>query len=498
MRLRQAQAGTAIGALLLGSAVLLQGVASAASTQRLAGSDRYETAAVISEASFEPGVPVAFVAVGTDFPDALAGTPAAAELGGPVLPTLRDSVPQRIVQELQRLEPQRIVVLGGPGAVSAAVEQQLRQYTPGGVTRLAGANRIDTAVEVSRAVFAPGTSTVYVATSAGFADALAGGPAAGVTGGPILLVTRDSVSVSTADEIRRLAPERIVVLGGGSAVSAQVEQQLREYAPAVGRFSGSDRYTTAVAVSQGTFAPGVARVYLATGAGFADALAGGSPAALAGGPLLLSTRDCLPPAVKQEIDRLAPMTVVLLGGSGALGPGIDSLAVCQPPPPPPPAPVRFGDGTYRIGTDVPAGTYRTRSPAEGCYWERLSGFSGELSDVKANEFSNDVQIVTIDPSDAGFRTDGCGTWTNDLSPLDGTATAPFGPGDMSVGTSADVAPGTWTAPGGDGCYWERLAGFSGEFDDLIANDFGSSGPVVEIDASDAGFSSSDCGTWRPV
>jgi hypothetical protein len=39
----------------------------------------------------------------------------------------------------------------------------------------------------------------------------------------------------------------------------------------------------------------------------------------------------------------------------------------------------FGDGTYRVGpAGVPAGTYK--APGGGsCYWERLSGFSGELN-----------------------------------------------------------------------------------------------------------------------
>ena len=62
----------------------------------------------------------------------------------------------------------------------------------------------------------------------------------------------------------------------------------------------------------------------------------------------------------------------------------------------------------------------------------------------------------------------------------------------------DVAAGTWTAPGGESCYWERLAGFSGELDDTISNDIGSSNPVVTIAETDAGFSTSDCGQWHQV
>ena len=62
---------------------------------RIAGTDRYATAAAISRARFEPGVGVAYVATGTTFPDALAGAVAAAHEAAPVLLTARDAVPQR-------------------------------------------------------------------------------------------------------------------------------------------------------------------------------------------------------------------------------------------------------------------------------------------------------------------------------------------------------------------------------------------------------------------
>lgn len=93
----------------------------AGAVTRLAGADRYATAAAVSAATFAPGVPVAYVAAGTDFPDALAGGPAAAAQGGPILLVGRDAVPAVTAAELARLRPARIVVLGGPAAASDAL-----------------------------------------------------------------------------------------------------------------------------------------------------------------------------------------------------------------------------------------------------------------------------------------------------------------------------------------------------------------------------------------
>ncbi|MCP9976582.1 excalibur calcium-binding domain-containing protein [Actinomadura madurae] len=62
---------------------------------------------------------------------------------------------------------------------------------------------------------------------------------------------------------------------------------------------------------------------------------------------------------------------------------------------------------------------------------------------------------------------------------------------------AEVKPGTWRTKGGDGCYWARLSGFSG-MDDIIANELADGAAVVTIKASDKGFQSKGCGTWKRV
>lgn len=126
-------------------------------TKRLGGADRYATAAAIVQDSFPAGpVPIVFIATGEAFADALAGGPAAAALGGPILPVAKAGIPAPILAEPDRLDPERIVILGGPGAVSDAVATQLEGYTAGAVTRIAGANRYDTAATSLR----PGSSLI--------------------------------------------------------------------------------------------------------------------------------------------------------------------------------------------------------------------------------------------------------------------------------------------------------------------------------------------------
>ncbi len=292
----------------------------AMTVQRLAGADRYATAAAVSAAHFATGTPVAYIATGADFPDALSGGPAAARAGGPLLLVTQTGIPTPIANELKRLRPGRIVVLGGSVAIQDTVVRALDAYdTGGGVRRIAGADRYGTSAAVSAATFPRGVSVAYVATGAAFPDALVGGVAAARAGAPVLLTKRDALPAAIQSELTRLAPNRIIVLGGTAAVGDSVLTRLRSFATSgtVTRIAGAERYATGVAISKATFTSAPA-LYVATGAAFPDALVAVPAAAKSGGALLLVPGTSVPAAVRNEAVRLNPSRLVLLGGPRAV------------------------------------------------------------------------------------------------------------------------------------------------------------------------------------
>ncbi len=73
----------------------------------------------------------------------------------------------------------------------------------------------------------------------------------------------------------------------------------------------------------------------------------------------------------------------------------------------------------------------------------------------------------------------------------------FGDGTWLVGT--DIEPGRYRATDGRSCYWERLAGLSGSFSDIIANgnEDGASA-VVDVAETDRAFSTERCGRWTQL
>lgn len=85
-----------------------------------------------------------------------------------------------------------------------------------------------------------------------------------------------------------------------------------------------------------------------------------------------------------------------------------TLPVVPPTPAGPASKIRK-DGTYLVGTDIAAGTYRS-SGGDFCYWERLSALTGSFSAIIANNADEGQQFVTILPGDKAFKSQGCGTW----------------------------------------------------------------------------------------
>ena len=134
---------------------------------------------------------------------------------------------------------------------------------------------------------------------------------------------------------------------------------------------------------------------------------------------------------------------------------------------------------------------------QSCYWARLSGLGGELSEIVANDNAEGRIIVEVKAADAAFQSSGCGIW----NPFDvGAAVSQqssFGDGSVVVGR--DIAPGLYAASRvpGDSCYWERQSGLGGEPADIIDNDFvfDDGAVVVTIANGDFSFTSSGCGTW---
>jgi putative cell wall-binding protein len=296
---------------------------------RLGGQNRVGTALEVSRAYFDATSDVVYVANALDFPDSLSAGPAAAAEGAPLLLVQAPTVSGDVRDEITRLSPSRIVVVGGSGAVSDQMVTQLQELAP--TERLQGEDRYATSRAMAIESFGPSAPLVYIASGVGFADALSASSVAAIKGAPILLLRGDATSLdqSTRDVLADLGTTDIVIAGGTAVVTPQIEAALRDLpgVTTVTRYGGADRYATSLSLVMGSFdtAP---TVFLASGQTFPDALAGGAAGGKIDAPLLLVHSTCVPRPTVQGVIDLETERAVVLGGSGAVSNSVQFWKNC--------------------------------------------------------------------------------------------------------------------------------------------------------------------------
>ena len=320
-----------------------------ATSKRLSGESRFDTAAEIAADAFPDGADNVIIARGDTFPDALAGSFLAGVRAAPILLTSPDEIPEGTQQGLDKIR-RKAYVLGGPTAISETVVAQLKADGLD-VERVAGENRFDTArrIAVSAAIEAgamrdtsnpPGpnnsglpANTAFLVTGDSFADALSAGPLAFWGKHPVILTRSDTLSDEAKAVIQdeTLQIEQVVIVGGRKAVGAAVEDQVKALEKVVVRVSGTTRDETATELAKfyvanqmpasGQTRMGYTQINLALGQNFPDALALGPRGGRTNSVILLSqTPEQLGDVTRAFIgDQCDPAdTVVVAGGEAAI------------------------------------------------------------------------------------------------------------------------------------------------------------------------------------
>ena len=293
---------------------------------RKSGADRYETMAATVSSAFSSSE-WAVVASGEGFADALCALSLAGLHDAPVILTAPGALSGQAKEELERLGCKHVLVAGGEAAVSEAVASELVSLV-GDVRRMAGADRYETSLALLREVRSTGapSDTVFVATGTGFADALSAGPVSWKLGAPVVLTGPDgtlpaaAVAAIKADAGIR----RIVLLGGTAAVSDAVRGQLGD-GYAFERLGGADRYETSLAIARWASSHGLGWTSpsIATGRGFADALAGAAVAGKASSCLLLADDSSTHALAGLKENASAVRGVWILGGAQAVSASVE-------------------------------------------------------------------------------------------------------------------------------------------------------------------------------
>jgi len=201
-----------------------------------------------------------------------------------------------------------------PGVYALGSSQSGKQQ--GQSRRFAGITAEGTAIQISKETFTTGADTVILAQVNQFPDALAGAPLAYKLQAPILLSPSSGLTEDIRAELQRLAPKNIYLLGGTAALSAQIENELRQ-AYDVKRLFGYTAEGTARAIAQELGMKG--KAIIASVRYFQDALVISSWAARQGIPILLTEPQTISAETQTALQELLVTESLVIGGTAVVG-----------------------------------------------------------------------------------------------------------------------------------------------------------------------------------
>lgn len=290
---------------------------------RIVGENRFDTAVNTMQYAFATADEVVLVPGGHPATMIL-GTHLAAISGRPLLLTDGLRLPEEVEAELDRLEASAVTVVGSPEQVDPevivaledrgmAVERLDAGTVHATAARIAeaDADTVDTVVLVGAMPRTPEMDWQAALLGAGLAAAL---------DAPLLLTPPDVLDDQARRVLRRIEPDRVLVVGGVNAIDGEVTRQVQQLGLPLERISGETSVELAVAVA-GRYPEGRGQQVLVAGTGlYADAIPTATAAQAVDGLLLLVDRND-PAANVPALSFLAGQDVeqlLLVGGFGGI------------------------------------------------------------------------------------------------------------------------------------------------------------------------------------
>ena len=295
---------------------------------RLAGANRYDSAAVISQNMYKTSDTV-IVATGLTFNDALVAVPLASAYNVPLLLATEKHITAQTEAELKRLGAKNVIVVSTNGAIGdkAKAEFKAAKYN---MTYIEGKTCFETAAKVAKALQAKtkkAPTTIFFATDSAFADALSASPVAAIKNAPIMyLKNTGSIDSATANYLKSVKGKvkNAYIIGGDGVIS---DAMMKNVANALGltvnktvvRVAGKNRYETCVAVNN-KFKSTLSGdgICVAKGLDFPDALAGGVYAAATKQALFLADGKKLQDCQNTYLKSKNASKITVFGGTGAV------------------------------------------------------------------------------------------------------------------------------------------------------------------------------------
>ncbi|WGG44162.1 cell wall-binding repeat-containing protein [Rossellomorea sp. DA94] len=244
---------------------------------RISGIDRYATSVSISKQGWKTSENLILVN-GESFPDGIASTPLSGKFNAPILMTPNESLPLVVLDEIKRLSPKNIYIIGGVSAISKEIEDSLKNQGKN-VIRIYGSDRYATSVQIAKKFT---SNKVILTNGKSFSDSLSVSSYASKNGIPILYHTGEEIP----SVVKSYIQGKEIILVGNLPPSAYTGLNVTK------KSYGLNRYDTNVKVIKELYGSFVTAV-VSTGTGFADALSGTALASKKSAPIILVDKNTM-------------------------------------------------------------------------------------------------------------------------------------------------------------------------------------------------------------
>ena len=264
--------------------------------KKLKGVDRFETAVKISQSGWTKSDTVVIVN-GEDksMVDGLTATPLASVKNSPILLSSNEKLPQKTVEELKRLNPSKVIVIGGNNSMPNSVVEAIKAVNSKiSVQRISGDTRYQTSINIAKEIDKTNNvSKLYIGAGNGEADSLSIASLAGKEKTPIVLTQKDGVDNEAEQFIKSNKVSNIYFIGGVEKISNKAIEQVGKIANkdiSNNRVAGQTRQETNAKVIDKFYSQSkLDGVVVANQDKLIDALAVGPLAAKNNSPVILAT-----------------------------------------------------------------------------------------------------------------------------------------------------------------------------------------------------------------
>ncbi|EGT3660182.1 TPA: cell wall-binding protein Cwp10 [Clostridioides difficile] len=186
------------------------------------------------------------------------------------------------------------------------------------VKKLKGADRFETAIKISQSGWTKSDTVVIVnGEDKSMVDGLTATPLASVKNSPILLSSNEKLPQKTVEELKRLNPSKVVVIGGNNSMPNSVVEAIKAVNSkiSVQRIGGDTRYQTSINIAKEIDKTNnVSKLYIGAGNGEADSLSIASLAGKEKTPIVLTQKDGVDNEAEQFIKSNKVSNIYFIGG----------------------------------------------------------------------------------------------------------------------------------------------------------------------------------------